>query len=574
MGNMSKLIFNKLYIFSSPDKAARVIEFATGKTIITSSSIDGTNRGKSVIMKSLYHAMGADCSFDDKWDDSSKIYILNFSVDSVEFYIFRQNSLFKLFDANKNVVFKTISRRELSEQLNNVFNFAVKLPARENSNSELAEGDDENQRLEITPPAYNYLLYFVDQDGQKGSQFSSFKSLQQYHDFKANTLFYHFGAFDDNYYSLMIQQEKVSNQQKQVTRDSDMMTLMIDRVYENINNVAYSKDFESLRRDVERKKAKYNEIAKKLSEIRNKLIALRNDKEELLLHLASLSKLTKENDKQIQSLNDHVCPLCSSSLDNPLHLRIKRYNTGDDIILLSGTLQIDIQKIDRDIANQEKDYAEWLGKLQEYENALNLQSSEINDVLRHKGYIDIKEKMSDDLHDLREKAGKIDSQLKSIAKDLKKYNDAKKKIDTRYYELMLSDKTRFGLDGIDPKSFESIKRNFSSGGSNNPIATIVWYVNLLSLKHEFNPNAICFPVVLDSPNNAETDQEKKNQVYQYICERITNNQLIVSGIGFQDLQIQDVVFDKVIELDNPKYGLLLEQDYTENIDILNDFISK
>jgi len=73
---------------------------------------------------------------------------------------------------------------------------------------------------------------------------------------------------------------------------------------------------------------------------------------------------------------------------------------------------------------------------------------------------------------------------------------------------MLADKNRFGLDGIDPKTFESIKKSFSSGGSNNPIATIVWYVNLLKLKHEFNPDAIDFPVVLDSPNNAETDQEK------------------------------------------------------------------
>ena len=139
---------------------------------------------------------------------------------------------------------------------------------------------------------------------------------------------------------------------------------------------------------------------------------------------------------------------------------------------------------------------------------------------------------------------------------------------------MLADKNRFGLDGIDPKTFENIKKNFSSGGSNNPIATIVWYLNLLKLKHEFNPDAIDFPVVLDSPNNAETDQEKKNQVYQYICERVTDNQLIVSGIGFADLQIQDVKFDKIIELDNPKYSLLLEQDYTDNIGILNELNSK
>lgn len=571
---MSKLLFNKIYIFSSPDKAARVIEFSAGKTMITSSSIDGTNRGKSVIMKSLYHAMGADCNFDGKWDDNSKIYILNFSVDGNQYYIFRHSSLFKVFDGNKNLVFKTVSRHELSERLNYIFHFAVKLPARQSGSNDRLEGDEETERLETTPPAYNYLLYFVDQDGQKGSQFCSFKNLQQYSDYKTNTLYYHFGAFDDEYYNFTIQQEKLIEQQKRIIRDNEMMNLMLERVCANIKDVSYSTDMEHLKRDIDRTKEKYNEIARKLSEIRSKLITLRNDKEELLLHLSSLSKLTKDNDKQIQSLNDQICPLCSSHLDNPLHLRIKRYNTGDDIILLSGELQIDIQRIEKDIVQQETEYSEWLRKLNEYDSALNLRSSEINDVLRHKGYIDIKDKISDDLHALRKEAEQLDGELKDINKKLRKYNDAKKKINTRYYELMLADKTHFGLDGIDPKTFESIKKNFSSGGSNNPIATIVWYVNLLKLKHEFNPDAIDFPVVLDSPNNAETDQEKKNQVYQYICERITDNQLIVSGIGFRDMPIPNVEFDKVIELDNPKYGLLIEKDYVENIGILTELNSK
>jgi len=48
----------------------------------------------------------------------------------------------------------------------------------------------------------------------------------------------------------------------------------------------------------------------------------------------------------------------------------------------------------------------------------------------------------------------------------------------------------------------------------------------------------------------------------------------VSGIGFTDLQIQGVDFDKIIELDNPKYSLLLEQEYIENNEILNELISK
>ena len=53
---MSKLIFKDLYLFSPSEKLAKKISFAPGRTMITSDAHDGTDRGKSVIMKALYFA--------------------------------------------------------------------------------------------------------------------------------------------------------------------------------------------------------------------------------------------------------------------------------------------------------------------------------------------------------------------------------------------------------------------------------------------------------------------------------------------------------------------------------------
>lgn len=568
---MSKLIFRKLFIFSSSEKLARVVEFSEGKTMITSSSVDGTDRGKSVIMKSLYHTMGADCFFEDKWDDANKTYILLFSVGDSSYYIFRHANLFKVFDGNKKLLFSSVRRHELAEKLFDIFHFAVKLPAKKKD-----DDDQEMDRLETTPPAYNYILYFVDQDKQNGSQFASFRNLNQYSDYKTNVLFYHFGAFDDTYYDLAQQAERLEEKQKSLFRDKDMMRLMLERIYTSINGVSYSADIKHLQMDVDKTKKQYNEIAKKLSEIRQKLINFRNDKEDLTLQLRSLTELGRENDKQIKSLTEHICPVCESHLDDnrSIQVRVKRYNTGDDIILLSSEMQIDIKKIENEITKLEAEYTNWLQRLSEYENALNLKSSEVNDVLRHKGFMEIKDKLADDIHVVDENITSNETQLKVIKKALRKYNDAKKAINERYYSLMLSDRNRFGLEGIDPKSFEDIKRNFTAGGSNNPISTIIWYINLIRLKHEFNPEAIDFPVVFDSPNNAETDQEKRDQIYSYICERTTDNQLIVSGIGFAERTIKDVDFDSVIELTNEKYELLCADDFQSNVDLLRELTSK
>ena len=134
---------------------------------------------------------------------------------------------------------------------------------------------------------------------------------------------------------------------------------------------------------------------------------------------------------------------------------------------------------------------------------------------------------------------------------------------------MLADKIAFGLEEIDAKGFEKITNSFSAGGSNKPISTVIWYTNLIKLKNQFNPDAINFSIVFDSPNNAETDMTKRVRVYEYLAKNIDNtNQLILSGIGFISEDFDGVQFDKVINLENAKYELLSEEDYSSYSKIL------
>lgn len=179
------------------------------------------------------------------------------------------------------------------------------------------------------------------------------------------------------------------------------------------------------------------------------------------------------------------------------------------------------------------------------------------------------------MHDIKEELENLTNRQSEYKKQEKEYLEAKNKINSRYYELMLNDKLKFGLEEIKEGSFSKITNSFKGGGSNKPIATVVWYVNLLKLRKEFNPNTIDFPIVFDSPNNAETDLEKKGQLYKYIVENIpSNTQLIVSGIGYEDETTFGVSFDKVITLTNEKYKLLCEEDYQSNLHLLNELCSK
>jgi len=189
--------------------------------------------------------------------------------------------------------------------------------------------------------------------------------------------------------------------------------------------------------------------------------------------------------------------------------------------------------------------------------------------------MEVKDNLISDIDEIDSELAKNATKEKENNDKIRKYNDTKKEINQTYYELMLTDKNKFGLEEINAKSFENITRVFSAGGSNKPISTVIWYVNLIKIKNKFNPNAICFPVVFDSPNNAETDTDKKIQVYKYLVDNIDEkNQLIVSGIGYDEETFDGITFDKTINLDNAKYELLCDEDYKENVGLLRILCDK
>ena len=95
---MARINFLKLIIASPSEEAAKSICFESDLNVITSNRERGNDLGKSVITKSLYHCMGADCKFDDKFDVNSKVFVLKFSYDSELYTIFRSRGQFKFLD--------------------------------------------------------------------------------------------------------------------------------------------------------------------------------------------------------------------------------------------------------------------------------------------------------------------------------------------------------------------------------------------------------------------------------------------------------------------------------------------
>lgn len=559
---MSNLIIEKLYIFSTENKTAKIVEFSSGKNIVTSSQIDGNNKGKSVILKSIYHTLGADCKFDSKWNDREKTYIIKVSIGNRTIYFYRHDRLFRIMNEDEKIEFQTISRTKLAEYLENIFDFAVKLP------------NKADNKLEIVPPAYNYLLNYIDQDGMNCTNFNSFNNLTQYSNYKENVIYYHTGVFNEEYYQLIKNIEEINEKKNEKNNEKKLLEGMFERINSNIGTESYNTDLTSLNIEIEKYKNEYSSIINQLSTLKKKMINLRNEREDIEIQIREISNTLKLKDKEIKkSKENHVCPLCNKEIDDETEIILKKYNEKDDLYILNTELNIELMKINTNLEKKEEQYKNLLKKLEEYETKMKINSKEANDVLKIKGLIEIKDNVLKDIQKNNLDIASIEEKLKEYTKAKKEYDDQKKKINNKYYELMYLDKQKFNLKEIADKKLESISSTYNVSGSNKPIATIIWYMNLLKLRRIFNKDAIDFPLIIDSPQNGELDDTNKSAVLNYIFDNVyEKQQLIVSVLGY-DLNKNDMKADKIIYLDNKRYELLNSIDYENNKELLQKFNS-
>ena len=552
-----RLIFRELFVFSPSEKKAKKVVFMDGINIITASQEDGTDRGKSVIMRSLYHTMGAEGCFEKNWEGKNKVYVLKMDIDGIEYYIYRSAELFKFFSKDKKVLFTSVSSRELSEKLKRYTNFAVQLPNR-------------SERLEVTPPAYNYLPFYLDQDHYEGNNYAAFKNLGQYAGFRENVLFYHLGVYNEEYFQLVHSRDEIKERKAKNESQLEIYKAMLEGLDKKLAGASVSSSYEALKKDVAVYQKEYAEVLDKLSKSKKKLIDLRNHLYETGQMLKEIEDVSKESEKKIKKLRKHICPECGRELSDTIQLKSKNYNLIEDAILLKNDLQVSLLEYQKKIEKEEKLYKELLGQMSEYEKKLKINTRKVDDVLRRKGLSELRDEVVSEQMDVIGTIEKDKAELKTVGTQISAYGTKKKRIEEQYYEHMLTARTQFGLNELSPDSFKKLTNSVNASGSNKNIATIVWYITILELRKIFNGEAIEFPVVFDSPNNVETDNQKKHGLVQYIIDKCNSGQLILSLLGFDEKNIETDKQIHIITLTNDKYQLLDSESYELYKDLLDE----
>lgn len=544
-------------IFDTLEEKAVSMKFMTGINIITSSEINGTDRGKSVLLRSLYHSLGADAFFDSKWNEKSKIYILFFMVDNLEYCIYRSQQFFKIFK-NFELIFSTSNRTELSEFLGDIFQYKIYLP-KKNSDS-----------LIIAPPAYSYLFNFLDQDYYVGTKFNSFNKLSQFSNFKLDVIYAHLGLYNQKYFNLVQEKENLESHIRDKKNRENEIEIMKRRTLDILEGFTCPETTKSLEDDLLIEIERYSKLLSKMNKTRNRLVSLRNQLEEQKINENQLSTYSSNQENVLKKIvKTKICPECSSTLSDNINIMSKKYNLIENIIALKDNIKIQMQETKKEIYTNEKLYFNLTVKLKEIDSKINTKQNEIKDFAKVKGLNILIDELNHDLVQNNIDIKECEFKLKPILKEIKNIRKRIKSIDEDYSILIDQLKNRFQLNELENNSYESMKNSFCASGSNKPLSTVIWYIVLNQIKRKYNQEGTFFPMVFDSPNNAEMDKNKKHALIEYILEESPIfKQLIISAIGFKSEEYNVNKNISINLLDNDKYELLNKKEYKINLELL------
>ena len=290
------------------------------------------------------------------------------------------------------------------------------------------------------------------------------------------------------------------------------------------------------------------------------------------------SKVCQSNAKTLplykRKLEEHTCPICHKELEDNSLIYFNKTIDNDNYESSILLLEKELCELERTLSLEKEKYAIESAKLREIEKQISKVDKEADVSIKQLGIRSIKEKVLIDFNKNRQEIASLELEISEIRKQQAQIEKIKKQIDQEYKELMLHAIQKYNLASIDTKKFEKIESKFNPNGTETNIALVIWLTTLLSLKYKYNKESLIFPLVYDTPNNANITDENEKRIFEVIFDGLPKDgQIITSTIGFNENFYPNYKIAKTIEL-TEQYALLNSNDYVKCNEILKKYIQQ
>ncbi|WP_339216655.1 hypothetical protein [Ornithinibacillus sp. FSL M8-0202] len=552
---MKRLVLKRLIIISQKYEEARTIEFGKRLTVITGENLEGTtiNRtGKSLVMKSIYHSLGAKLTkYTSNWGNLQISTILSFSYDGNEYEIYRDNDRFILNEYGNLFFFSNIS--ELRKRFVDLFNFRIRMPI-----------NRDNDDVIYAYPGAIFMPFYIDQDKGWSGSWDSFRDIFNAK-WKKEILLYHMGVRTPEYYDLLDERVELEFQKTENNKEEVTLKTVLKKHIEKYNKyLDINLDLNEFEHEISQLTSELNKQMDKRNEIKEELVKCFNEMREFdeLYAIAEkvYNELLKDMDYVENDLREEtiICPICSTPHENSV---LNRFHIYSEIEECENTMQQyfkERNKIEKRIQKQSQELKTLDDYISKIDEILNRKREAITfrDIIVSEGSKSILDDLKEELTNIQNDTNIIDYRLKEIRKEQSAITRAGKHITNKYLERLKNYLDILNVVDIDEADVKKFKTHFNSGGNDLPSAILAQIFALYSVSAEHS-ETVSAPIILDAIFQQEPAKEKINTIWDFVINyQPVKSQLVISTTELHNREIEG----KIIHLTKER-GLLTSEGF-------------
>lgn len=544
------MYFKSILIADIQKHTAKLQKFTKGINVITSTD---NHVGKSSLLKSMYYAMGAEVEFDTVWDVNTKLYIVNICINEKNYIVIRFQKNFAIFEEEKLILLTNSVSRDLAKKFEEIFSFSIYLPNKRTS------------KIELAPPAFSFMPYYIDQDRGWNGLYNSFLKLDQYKkNDREKSLYFHLNIYNKHRIERLSEKDRLKSEINSLKEKETKIKITIDSLSQEVQHLIPAETIDELESNLQIPKEKIALLVSHIGKVRNKVQELETTLQQHEYQLSIIREYNKirQNPSFKSNNNIHECPKCGYVFDDEIYNMVRsNYNISNENYMCQQ-IQLIINSITDELNIHKEKYVNMMNELTEMETAFDSSQDSYDIYVKQRGLQKSMNNFTSQLAENNSEQSKRTNQIKEIDKELKKLPN-KKEIEEKYIEYVRLNIIKLGAwNSAYEGNIKLIKPIKAQGTLENKII-LAQFVGLFQTIEYFNSKSIRLPFIIDSPRAKEASYTSSKDIIKMIFEINSLPQIILSTMDFQDFE-SDIKCKYSKTILTEKRSLLNSTTYLEN----------
>ena len=526
---MKRLLLKKLIVISRSEQSSLEVPFKKGLNII----LGGNKTGKSSLIKSIFTALGCDCSKIEKdWKNLISTYLLYFEYGDEQYCVLRCGKEFSIMKEEKNnytCVINTEKFQLFCDKLMEIFE--VNMQCVISNNSEI---------INVTTPLL-FRFQYIDQDDGWSDIGNEFKNVRYIKDWKGDTNKFITGYLNNDYYKLKAKKIQLSNDKEEKLKELKSNEMFVNSISHDLKKKSQLENLNQLNTvdDVQKKLIKLrndtDDLRKKEYSIKEKMIKLDNNIFMKKIELNNIYKNIEETQKDISFAMEQdeeiICPICGTKHKNSLNEQLNLSAGLENSEKLRNILEDKINDFKEQLMNFNNEYEDIKNKIIKNEELIKDSKEMLSyeELYKNKGKYELYNKCKQELVKIESKYKNLIGEIGALDEQIKEIKSKKRKNEIT---MQLKDKCKTFAEKINLPStyikFIDLVQVIDHTGSETPRLVYMYQSALYLYNLERGGNPFNF-YVIDTPNQQGQDEDNLECIFKSMELLLSNKGQVIVG---------------------------------------------